>query len=385
MPAHRTAGAFALSLLIAASASLTRVAAQESAPSPVASTAANTRTAQLEAALRVALDASEVPGIAACIAHDGEILAQAAVGVRRFGDPTPVRVDDAWHLGSCTKSMTATLAAVLVERKLLRWDSSVAEVFAEEGTHEDFAAVTLAELLCHRSGLAANPTPLDYTVAAQSADDVGQRRRHVILRMLRRRPSFDPGTREVYSNAGYMVAGVMAQEVTGKSWEALMREELFAPLGMSSAGFGPPGDIDAESVVAPFGHQRVGDAIVPVFHDNPPEIGPAGTVHATLGDWAKYLIAHERGARGAPTLLEPASFDRLHTPLQGAYALGWLRARDGDDYSLWHNGSNTFWYAECRVRPRTRTVCLVALNLADRATSTELFAKLEQLAADWCQ
>ena len=68
-------------------------------------------------------------------------------------------------------------------------------------------------------------------------------------------PSARPGT-SIYSNVGYALAGLMAEQVTGHSWEDLMRKRVFEPLGMLSAGFGPPGH--AGRVDQPWGHQPIG-------------------------------------------------------------------------------------------------------------------------------
>ena len=70
---------------------------------------------------------------------------------------------------------------------------------------------------------------------------------------------------------------------------------LFAPLGMERAGFGPPGD--AARVDQPWGHRRQGEKTVPLFFDNPSSLGPAGTVHASLEDWAKFAALHLGDAR----------------------------------------------------------------------------------------
>src|SRR5688572_7443904 len=70
----------------------------------------------------------EVPGLAAAAFINGKVVDATAVGVRKAGDSTPVTVEDRWHIGSCTKAMTATLAAMYVEEGRLRWDTTVGEV-----------------------------------------------------------------------------------------------------------------------------------------------------------------------------------------------------------------------------------------------------------------
>ena len=70
-----------------------------------------------------------LPGLAVVVVKNGKICDRAAVGVRKTGNSTPVTNNDQFHIGSCTKSMTATLAAMFIKEGRLRWDTTVAEVF----------------------------------------------------------------------------------------------------------------------------------------------------------------------------------------------------------------------------------------------------------------
>ena len=154
----------------------------------------------------------------------------------------------------------------------------------------------------------------------------------------------------------------MLEQLSGQSWEQLMREHVFEPLGMSSAGFGPPGS--ADKVDQPRGHTKQVHAPGPGA-DNPAAIGPAGTVHASIGDWAKFAAAHLVGARGADGFLRSETFTHLQTPPAGeSYAMGWGRAKrdwaKGDTLS--HSGSNTMWYCVVWIAPSVDRVLLVASN-----------------------
>ena len=82
------------------------------------------------------------------------------------------------------------------------------------------------------------------------------------------------------------IAGAMLEKLTGTPWETLMTNRLFRPLRMSSAGFGPPGTLG--QVDEPWGHIRTFGRNRPDQDDNPPAIGPAGTVHCSLDDLARY-------------------------------------------------------------------------------------------------
>ena len=148
----------------------------------------------------------------------------------------------------------------------------------------------------------------------------------------------------------------MAEKVTGKSWEDLMREKIFRPLGMTTAGFGAPGTRAKND--QPRGHKADGSPVEPgPGADNPVAIGPAGIVHCSIGDWAKFAAANLPSAK--TKLVKPETLEKLHTPAPGEpkYAMGWIIA-DGQPWAggpaLTHAGSNTMWYRRRLARPRER-------------------------------
>ena len=149
----------------------------------------------------------------------------------------------------------------------------------------------------------------------------------------------------------------------------MIRERLFEPLGMKSAGFGAPGEKKSES--EPWGHSADGTAISPGPRaDNPPAVGPAGTVHCNITDWAKFVSLHLAGEKGGSKLLKAETFKKLHTPV-GKYAMGWgVDKRDWAGKSgrvLHHAGSNTMWFAVVWIAPDENFAILVMCNKADPA------------------
>ena len=316
----------------------------------------------LAALLKPIRERHHVPGLVGGIIQGQRLVAAGAIGIRKEGSAEPITVNDLLHLGSCTKAMTATMIATLVQEKKLSWETTLGDVFPErkEKMHAEWAGVTLLQLLTHRSGLPANG-PYRQLGARQSTTE---QRRVLLQKVLARKPETTPGKKFVYSNLGYIFAGLMAEKVTGVAWEDLMRRRLFQPLGMTSAGFGPPGTKD--KVDQPWGHIFRDGKLVPLQQDNPPVLGPAGTVHCTLADWARFAALHLNGERegprpkGLPRLLTPATFTRLHTPAQGEeYACGWLVVpRDwASGIALTHTGSNTMWFAVIWLAPRGTLAC----------------------------
>ena len=279
-------------------------------------------------------------------------------GVRAAGAAARVNTLDRWHLGSITKSFTATLFARLVERGVVAWDSTIDAVLAKSlgPIPAAYSGLTARELLSHMAGLPANIAFADLArFPRESADSRADRIAYAKL-ALNAEPAGPRQTRMVYSNSGYIIAAAMLEVMTGQPWERLVRRHVLGPLRLTSAGFGPPGS--AAIISQPRGHVIAADgARSPVFLDNPAVLGPAGRLHMSLADVLTYLAAH----RDCPTsLLSAQNWAMLHRPpFGGSYALGWVVRRDG---ALWHNGSNTAWYAEASFDPNSGLLAASVAN-----------------------
>jgi CubicO group peptidase (beta-lactamase class C family) len=280
-----------------------------------------------------------------------------------------VTTNDLFHIGSCTKSMTATLVGMFIEQGRLRWNTTIAEVFPELKGRMDkqYEGVTVEQLLTHCGGFPGQAPPDAWIRAWEKRGTATQQRSKFVEAVLSAPPEAAPGSKFIYSNQGYAVAGAMLERLTGKPWETLMKEKLFQPLGMKSAGFGVPGTIG--KVEQPWGHTRDGGKTTPRQSDNPPSIGPAGTVHCSLDDLARYTLFHLQRGQGGVRLLTPETFRKLHTPPTGKdYACGWINVkRDwAGGTALMHNGSNTMWYVVMWLAPERNFSVVVATNIAGR-------------------
>ncbi len=316
----------------------------------------------------------DVPGMAAAVVTSAGLQAMGSTGLRRHDDTARVTDDDLWHIGSCTKTMTATLIGRLVEKGKLRWDMTLAEALPalKKDMHADWRGVTLDLLLRNRGG-----APSDLNQGGLWARLWAHRGTPVEARALLARgvltaaPAKPPGTQYIYSNAGFALAGHVAETVMRKPWEKLMQAELFKPLGMKHVGFGAPGS--ATKVDQPHGHHSAKGTRVPVTPgpaaDNPTAIAPAARVHLSMQDWARFIALHLAGARTGKQrlLLNRVTLARLQTARKGeSYAMGW-----GTGQRPWaggpvlsHAGSNTMWYAVSWIAPRKDIALLVACNIA---------------------
>ena len=185
------------------------------------------------------------------------------------------------------------------------------------------------------------------------------------------------GTTMLYSNAGYIIAGAILEHMTGTSWETLITERIFEPLEMNSCGFGPP-DVNGD-IAHPWGHYEGS----PLDVDNPPSLGPAGTVHCSLADWGLYIIDALNGVQGEPALLQTTSYTALFADQGHEYGFGWgVIDQDwagGVAYS--HSGSNGLNAATVWIVPELDEAYLMVANSAEN----EVWQTFDELVGFWVE
>ena len=330
--------------------------------------------------LREAVNDPMIPAMSVLLFRDGAVVEQVEAGVRTVGSDAPVTPDDRWHLGSCTKAMTGLLAAVCVARGEIAWETTVGESFPElvETMEASYAEATLRDLLTHRAGVPGGGVHMGMVWMMMRGLDAEEDRlgaRHRSVRMALGIPPLGaPREQFEYSNLGYVIAGAMLERATKKTWESLMQERIFGPLGMASAGFGPPPAGEGEDYPAnAVGHQVMSGRLIAMSKaDNPLVSGPGTNVHATIRDWAKFVWEIVAGASGGETVLglDQQLYIDLLTPPENAdddaYALGWGVFADdrewGGGRSIQHAGSNTMWYCVAEASIGQRCIVLVASN-----------------------
>ena len=166
-----------------------------------------------------------VPAVTGGLITADGLQHSAAAGSRKAGGKTPVTNTDLWHLGSMTKAMTATLMATFVMENKLKWDAKLGDLLPNlmgKATPQA-RGITVRQLLTHRSGL---PPNTDWGNLL-----MGRKRAEIVRRECERPLLSEPGTAYLYSNLGYMTAGVITQKLGGAVWE-----EVIARLVVQAAG-----------------------------------------------------------------------------------------------------------------------------------------------------
>jgi D-alanyl-D-alanine carboxypeptidase len=293
-----------------------------------------------------------LPSLSAAVIFKGQLVDVAAVGLRTTDKPQPVTLEDAYQLGSITKGFTATMIARLVEQGILSFDMTLGEALPDIAMQTDYKAVTLKLLLTHRSGIQAN-VRLPFNTTSFS------RRNYLetALKNPRGQQKF------LYSNVGYVTAAMIAEGITGRTWEDLIRQEVFVPLGMEGCGFGPATNNDPAPHLwlLPF-WKRYQTLSIPNSSGNSPVMFGADGIRCPLIALSKYALAHLYHS----SFLRPETWKYLHHDPYGSseYAFGWsFGAARTSPGALGHDGSDTENYARIVISPREDMAFVVATNI----------------------
>ncbi|MDQ1832105.1 serine hydrolase domain-containing protein [Massilia scottii] len=323
---------------------------------------------KLDAIVKSAMAGSKVPAVGAVILRDGAVSAQTVQGRQRSDQPRRAGTDDVWLIGSTGKVMTVAMIARLAERGVLAWNVPLEKTLPDlaAGMLPDYRQLTLLQLLSHRAGL---PRDLINLKGAEhfftDTRPTAQQRLAYIAEALRDKPELAPGTAFAYSNTGFLIAAAIAEKATGETYEALMRKEVFAPLAMRHAGFGNTGNGQNR------GHQHGKPMLDMVKFDDgaPAMFAPAGFLHMSLADWARFNLDQLAGAKGQGKLLTPASSKLMQTAQPDSPAgLDWgvqaaIAGRQGP--ALVHQGSDGNWLAIAVLFPEQGSGALVVANAAE--------------------
>lgn len=334
-----------------------REAAEQAAVRPLAAADARGRDVPpptgpdrraLDDAVRVLVDDGAL-AVTARVEAPGLRWARAD-GVREQGGRAKAHVTDRFRIGSITKPMIATLVLQEVERGTWTLGTRVEDVLP--GLLPGHPDVTIEHLLSHRSGM---PTGTDALLVARMTDPssvdefvavIGQDYTDAdhVAAALATPWLFEPGTDWSYSNAGFVVLGMLLEQVTGTDLEHLLRQRVFRPAGMRHSDFPDEPQVRGPFLVesAYVGEEEGGWR--GLGHFDPDVFGAAGAVTSTTAD----LLAFTDGLLTG-RLLRPATVTQMTTPRSDVpieYGLGVYRvpdpcaAPDAPAYLYGHDGAS---------------------------------------------
>ena len=289
-------------------------------------------------AQRIATDlvsSGSTPGVCT-VSLDHESFRIGVAGRRRAESTDPITLVDRFAIGSMTKVMTATLAALQVQAGRLSWGSRLYEAWPELAVQgsRDYADVTLRDLLTHHAGLPALDN-VDALLALPPLQGDLRAQRETVLRWALTQDR-QPAVGEFgYSNAGYIVVAAWLERLAARDYEGLAHGELFRSLAVQPVFQSPAARGDRAQPWPHLWHAASTrwlaldpDAQELAF---PGFANPAGGLSLRPTELTAFLRMHLRALQGRPgSLLSPAVAEQMHTVHKAYQALGWVVSPDLD-------------------------------------------------------
>jgi len=242
-----------------------------------------------------------VKGISACYGSIGltlsvvfrdEVIMAEGFGVRDLGTQMPVTQDTAFSIGSTTKAFTGVLAAMMVGEGKLDWDTPVRSYIPEFRLENDFAdqRASTRDLLAHRVGMPRN----DFLWLSNP-----QVTREEMIPRLRYLPNDrDFRTEWEYNNWMVFMGGYLAAKVAGQTWEEMVVQRLFQPLNMTRTTTGIHEALGLGNVASCYAATSTGPQAYPEDVNKIIDLlAPAGAIHSTAVDMARWLMFQLRGGK----------------------------------------------------------------------------------------
>lgn len=256
------------------------------APAVVAETPASAVVAkQAQAALERATT-SDGPGAVILIARGDEVLYRAARGSAQIELGVPLKAGQTFRIASITKMFTAAMVVKLAQLGKLSLDDKLATYVPGIANGE---TITLRQLLNHTAGISDfvhDPQPGFFARKVDTAT--------LIAEIQKRTPSFPPGTRFAYSNAGYILLGAVIEKVTGKPWQDALRTSLLDPLNLKETGYGDNAKIVPRRV-AGYTTDNADHRVENASYINASVPASAGALISTADDLLRWMRALAQG------------------------------------------------------------------------------------------
>jgi len=330
----------------------------------------------------------KIPGMALGIVQDGKTIFARGYGVKTLGGNNPVTEKTIFQIGSTSKAFTATLAAMLVDEGKFKWDDKVVHhspdflMFDPWVTRE----FQIWDLMSQHSGLPG--------YAADSLFFLGFDRPYIRQALRNIKPVTSFRAKYAYQNGLWLVASQLIEKYSGKTYEQVLKERIFEPLGMSDSSADMPSFLNAKDVSGLHVDEEGKIMALPKhweFLDWSYIAGPAGAINSNIVDMAKWLTFQmNNGKVNDKQLVSETNMQVIHSPktivASGSpvhknifYCLGWLYMEHSPYPVIWHNGG-TLMKTMVAFIPEQRIGVVVLSNYVTELPELLAFRFFDQYA-----
>ena len=344
---------------------------------------ADLQIVSLKAKIIKCLHDNDIPGAAVVVASENSIVFSGGFGYAHVKDRIPVTESTHFWIGSISKSFTALGILKLVEQGRVDLNVPVKEILPEvmiQNPWQKTDPVRLVHLLEHTAGLCDG---ISSTFNWRHDPNIPLKE---VMRLFKRVDVYHrPGSFYLYSNTGYLLAGMILERITGMKYEEFLRREFLIPLGMTTTTFDPTDPNNASVMAQGYG---AGNAEIPLLHAYQ---RPAAHTYSSIMDMAHYLLFFlNRGQCNGKRILSPESLDRMETPctslasrmgLVNGYGLGNEWALRNQHRWRGHNGAGFGFYSDLWYNCDLGVGYVVLINQFDPRTA-EHVRMLRELIAE---
>lgn len=340
----------------------------------------------------------KVPGLGFGIVKDGKVLLAEGFGYKNLESKAPVTAKTQFAIGSSSKAFTTMCLGMLSDEGKLDWKKPVVEYMPDFKLYDEFASkeMTARDLVIHNSGLPRH----DFLWYGSSLS-----RQEMYQRLQYLEPSESFRTTFQYQNLMYMTAGILVEKLSGKTWEAFVKEHIFQPLGMGNSNLSVIDMQKAPDYALPYQKTKQ-EEIKKMNFRNIDAVGPAGSINSSVEDMLKWVqLQLDPGKVGGRELIGKNEVLSMHSPhfiVSGPlaarlntfgvqdpnYGLGWFTYTYRGTRIVQHGGNIDGFSALVFLVPEENLGMVLLTNLNGNSlgsilahTSTDLFIGREP--NDW--
>ena len=334
----------------------------------------NAQWSRFDEAMQEAMTTLNLPSISVAVVHEGELVWSRSHGVLSTESAEPANSNSLYAVASNTKAFTSAALAQLVDAGKIDWNDRVQDFLPDFELYDPYVTseLRIADLLCHRSGLATFSGDLLWYGTTWSSDEVLHKARHL-------KPTSGFRTEFGYQNILYIAAGRIIETVTGQSWAQAIQDSLLTPLGMQRTVLSTSALDGLENTALP--HNELEDGtLAPIDWVNWDNMAPAGALITSVEDMARWMVVQlDSGRTNAERLWterQSSTMWTLHTPIPVSgfyqrnlpsmhfrgYGLGWELATLHGRKIVGHSGGYDGMISRQMLVPEEKLGIFIATN-----------------------
>lgn len=319
----------------------------------------------------------KIPELAYAVLSSDNVFELEVLGVQRINKNYSANQKDKFHIGSNTKAITSFIAALLVEQNKISWNTKFFDLFPElkSKSKKEYQNITLQDLLTFRGKLPSytytNEKPTRTEITGNNAEQ-----RYALAKYLLSQKPMQPNEIGLTpSNADYILAGLMLEKVSGKTYKDLVLD-FGKSIGIHF-GFDYPNMTDT---LQPYGHDANLQPVLPFDNYKLNWLLSAGNINISIDEYTKFILLQLIGLKENTALLPKETFEKLLFGLPG-FSFGWFNKTDSltNHHIAYNTGNAGAFITYVEINKESDRAYILFTNSSTAQTSAGIAILLEEL------